>query len=865
MSSGPAATLDIDQDLTQTSSISALNPPENLDDLENFIKVGGRARLEPLKRKFEPPSAPDDQHIDITQNDTQNITQEINSTQRNGSPNDGIQLIDITQPNDITQPIDATQPIDTTQLIDATQPIETDMIDSTHIIDKISKQIFRRPETELKSSPILKQSDMRAPGVMPSLTTTSSPCKVLEQNDSPINHDNTHTKSTSKPATDPTGLDFSSPSKPSRPAYIEANTNSYENTSCSPARNSHLSHGQPASSPVTQQITNSPHQEFTDTQLVQPIYTSNLNEPRTEFNNHFDRVFSPDNLQVPTQKSPDTERPSSGSQSPPYFHHVSDTLNTIQVPATPENGIPISRINHTASSSMVNNECDEEITSDNENTPSEPHLFGNNKTAQLMSDEAQVDNILVSVSKESQNLREAVWVKWDGYHIVGSISSNYFEDIKADIEVEFSELNEYAFVPRKKVTMPFDLKIGDLVKSRINRKLVFKVKGLYAKTDTLIKDSHGNDHAILRSITCPEKNLQDFEVSLDQLYMTNSLWNIFLKRRQSRVDKKMNFTKQNFTSSLDSGPTKLSKIKDESGVFSGCLFTFTDAHITQDKGGTHANREDEKIQHLRQAIIDNGGIVLNAGLHELFTLREGLEWNSSFSNYKFGAVLSCKPSRTPKYLEALALGWPCLSWKYIEDCMQDPEVAFEWFNYLLPSGVSKRLGGIAASQKIYEFRNFWENGFTLKEQFASRRKIFNHVRVPIYLIDNSSLSNLMLTSKGRAKKGVSSTPAPLKSSGGSIFFTLLLMMGCDPELLDILADAKSCYEAKSLKGAVVIHNCGGRNPSDSIAEKWHKEGKWMYTEDKKLLRNFIDGKKNIGVLQYSKEWVVQCIVNGCVV
>lgn len=40
-------------------------------------------------------------------------------------------------------------------------------------------------------------------------------------------------------------------------------------------------------------------------------------------------------------------------------------------------------------------------------------------------------------------------------------------------------------------------------------------------------------------------------------------------------------------------------------------------------------------------------------------------------DYRFAAVLANEATRTPKYLEALCLGYPCLSTQFISDCLQD--------------------------------------------------------------------------------------------------------------------------------------------------------------------------------------------------
>jgi hypothetical protein len=101
---------------------------------------------------------------------------------------------------------------------------------------------------------------------------------------------------------------------------------------------------------------------------------------------------------------------------------------------------------------------------------------------------------------------------------------------------------------------------------------------------------------------------------------------------------------------------------------------------------------------LTSLITSNGGLVLNSGFHELFR-PDAMVLKPQYSNLGFTALLADKHSRKEKYLQALALGLPCLSGKWLETCIASDSLV-DWQSYLLPAGESDELEGAIRSRVL---------------------------------------------------------------------------------------------------------------------------------------------------------------------
>ncbi|OLL26350.1 DNA repair protein crb2 [Neolecta irregularis DAH-3] len=111
----------------------------------------------------------------------------------------------------------------------------------------------------------------------------------------------------------------------------------------------------------------------------------------------------------------------------------------------------------------------------------------------------------------------------------------------------------------------------------------------------------------------------------------------------------------------------------------------------------------DHIRHdLRQSIELHSGIVLDSGFEELFFKHKDFVKHSGqgqgvmsilteYRNLKFACVIADSHCRKVKYLQALAFGLPCLSVRFVEDCVSHNEV-IDFGPYLLPAGESEYLG-----------------------------------------------------------------------------------------------------------------------------------------------------------------------------
>ncbi|KAF7960132.1 hypothetical protein EAE96_001731 [Botrytis aclada] len=148
-------------------------------------------------------------------------------------------------------------------------------------------------------------------------------------------------------------------------------------------------------------------------------------------------------------------------------------------------------------------------------------------------------------------------------------------------------------------------------------------------------------------------------------------------------------------------------------------------------------------------IKQHGGRILDDGFENLFTptippskSRTGssetgeaeLEIASSELNIGFVALIADEHSRKAKYMQALALGLPCISGRWISHCVEKCTI-IDWLPYLLSAGNSSFLGGAVKSRYL---RPYSASNANLNDIFTQRLK----------LLDGKSI--LIVTGKGKA-------------------------------------------------------------------------------------------------------------------
>ncbi|CAH0018671.1 unnamed protein product [Clonostachys rhizophaga] len=137
------------------------------------------------------------------------------------------------------------------------------------------------------------------------------------------------------------------------------------------------------------------------------------------------------------------------------------------------------------------------------------------------------------------------------------------------------------------------------------------------------------------------------------------------------------------------------------GLFGGMIFALS---FSQSK-----SQERTKLE---ARIAQAGGTIVNDGFEPLFEQSAILSTPTpiydedaplrlveSFSEGGFTAVIADGHSRKPKYMQALALGLPCLAHQWITACLNRGEIV-SWEDYLLCSGSSAVLDNAIRSRKL---------------------------------------------------------------------------------------------------------------------------------------------------------------------
>ncbi|KAB2578145.1 BRCT domain-containing protein [Lasiodiplodia theobromae] len=238
------------------------------------------------------------------------------------------------------------------------------------------------------------------------------------------------------------------------------------------------------------------------------------------------------------------------------------------------------------------------------------------------------------------------------------------------------------------------------------------------------------------------------EVPLAYLYITTSMWIHFKDRVFSHPSEALEVNVRPQTPSTNmsvpgtpaSGKTRRTVVPTPGGsvqrpgtaapppltssLFSGMAFALT------------LHGPDDERNSITKLILENGGRVLDPGFEILFSSSTSdatspmktpltvsktpkatpaekkkaaarssestsatLTLNAQASALGFVALISDKHSRRAKYIQALALGLPCLSYHWLLDCLSSHTLR-PWQLYLLPAGESAFLSGAVRSRVL---------------------------------------------------------------------------------------------------------------------------------------------------------------------
>jgi hypothetical protein len=156
---------------------------------------------------------------------------------------------------------------------------------------------------------------------------------------------------------------------------------------------------------------------------------------------------------------------------------------------------------------------------------------------------------------------------------------------------------------------------------------------------------------------------------------------------------------------------------------------------------SYVKQEEEKGVVMR-LIKERGGQILLDGFDSLFDLKQGIHVTDGDNDLTispaamrvgFTALIADEHSRRAKYMQALALGLPCISGRWISTCVSKGEVV-SWAPYLLCAGQSSFLGNAIRSRTLHPYSAIDVN---FPDTFANRHK----------LLDGKSI--LLVIGKGR--------------------------------------------------------------------------------------------------------------------
>ncbi|KAL4915609.1 hypothetical protein BDW62DRAFT_212603 [Aspergillus aurantiobrunneus] len=294
-----------------------------------------------------------------------------------------------------------------------------------------------------------------------------------------------------------------------------------------------------------------------------------------------------------------------------------------------------------------------------------------------------------------------------------------FED-SAPVEVPMGTVKrlELRIGDSVKVDMPNVPKVTHIIRGFTGKLSADELSSETAKGVIPVTDVYG--HSILVVGPKQRKSLPSgglsgpdnvINVPLSRIYLDTILWNQ-LKNRP--------FTYNSGSGSSESRPrtpsdrhltptspsTRLSRsFRLSDGLFSGMVFAVS-----------YGDKSEAK-NRITKMVLENDGRILEDGFNELFELSlnaplatptKSLSQQSTNTNVNlrlksgaeevgFACLIADKHSRRPKYMQALALNLPCLSDRWIEDCVAKGRV-LDWELYLLPAGESSYLNGATKSR-----------------------------------------------------------------------------------------------------------------------------------------------------------------------
>lgn len=203
------------------------------------------------------------------------------------------------------------------------------------------------------------------------------------------------------------------------------------------------------------------------------------------------------------------------------------------------------------------------------------------------------------------------------------------------------------------------------------------------------------------------------KVPVSRIYLDTILWNQLKDRAftyasgATHSESRLQTPSDRYSTPASPGSRLQRSIRFLNGIFAGMVFALS------------YGDNDEAKSRITKMILDNDGSILKDGFNELFELPSdaplatptkspapGANCNNgqfrlatNAEEAGFACLIADKHSRRPKYMQALALNIPCLSDRWVEDCIAEKRI-LDWEMYLLPSGESIYLNGATKSRSL---------------------------------------------------------------------------------------------------------------------------------------------------------------------
>ncbi|KAJ0415877.1 hypothetical protein BJY00DRAFT_304598 [Aspergillus carlsbadensis] len=318
-----------------------------------------------------------------------------------------------------------------------------------------------------------------------------------------------------------------------------------------------------------------------------------------------------------------------------------------------------------------------------------------------------------------------------------------FED-SAPLEVPVGTVKrlEFRIGDAVKVDMPNVPKVSHIIRGFANKLSEDMLSSDAAKGIIPVTDIYGHSNLVLGpkqrkslpsgGISVPENVII---VPISRIYLDTILWNQ-LKDRQYSYSSGSGGSNSRLQTPSDrhitptSPSTRMSRsFRLSNGLFSGMVFAVS-----------YGDKSEAKYR-ITKMILENDGRILDDGFNELFELplnapiatpakspgpraagsNVNLCLKSGVEEVGFACLIADKHSRRPKYMQALALNLPCLSDRWVEDCVARNQV-LDWELYLLPAGESSYLNGATKSRILTPYPTFKAK---LSETVAARPNLLS--------------------------------------------------------------------------------------------------------------------------------------------